>query len=144
MSGINLLSCNAGTCGKWCSEAKRKLMPDDRMTHSSVKMLLWKKHPTNTRDAVKPPANNRCSRSQCGARAHRYVCQTNTCMYVHINKHIYIYIYGGCPIFLCARTVMQKLGFVELGLQSFRVDCARAILSSVFVVHTATHKGSSR
>ena len=34
----------------------------------------------------------------------------------------------------------QKLGFVDLGLQSFRVDCARACLSSVFVVHTATHQ----
>ena len=44
----------------------------------------------------------------------------------------------------CARTVAQKLVFVDLGLRSFRVDCAQAFLSSVFVVHTATHKESSR
>ena len=44
----------------------------------------------------------------------------------------------------CARTVAQKLVFVDLGLRSFRVDCAQAFLSSVFVVHTATHKDFSR
>ena len=44
----------------------------------------------------------------------------------------------------CARTVAQKLFFVDLGLRSFRVDCAQAFLSSVFVVHTATHRDSSR
>ena len=44
----------------------------------------------------------------------------------------------------CARTVAQKLVFVDLGLSSFRVDCAQAFLSSVFVVQTATHKDFSR
>ena len=44
----------------------------------------------------------------------------------------------------CARTVAQKLVFVDLGLRSFRVDCAQAFLSSVFVVLTATHKDFSR
>ena len=34
----------------------------------------------------------------------------------------------------CVRTVAQKLVFVDLGLQSFRVDCAQDCLSSVFVV----------
>ena len=44
----------------------------------------------------------------------------------------------------CSIVILQKLVFVDLGLRSFRVDCAQAFLSSVFVVHTATHKDSSR
>ena len=41
-----------------------------------------------------------------------------------------------------ARTVTQKLDFVDLGLRSFRVDCVQAFLGSVFVVQNQIHQGS--
>ena len=50
-----------------------------------------------------------------------------------LNVYVYIYIYVGigslghtCAVLArtCARTATQKLDFVDLGLRSFRVDCA--------------------
>ena len=69
------------------------------------------------------------------------------CMYVGVV--LYSFLCPGlvpCAAALartCARTATQKLGFVDLSLQSFRVDSARAFLFSVFVVHTATQSIAS-
>ena len=66
--------------------------------------------------------------------------------FVFVYRYILLLAIGflgrACAAFArnCACTVAQKLVFVDLGLRNFRVDCAQAFLSSVFVVYTVTHK----